>query len=192
MSFTPNAVHINQGDQGIVQCVVEFYQNNPPQTFMYVNDCKMMGFDHPTWITRIMQTDGPCSHTDSSRLCRTLTMYINGTAEAHSSRVYCCARLGGRVCSPNSTVSVVEAPQPTPTDFAGLCPTTEPYAIVTYLFAPKLKIGGCVKSCRMFEFKALRQFQPISGILLQPQCMLWARGIDIFCMPLNLHCLLSL
>ena len=53
-------------------------------------------------------------------------MYINGTAEAHNSRVYCCARLGGRMCSPNSTVSVVEeAPQPTATDFAGLCPTTE-------------------------------------------------------------------
>ena len=118
--FTPNKVHISNGDQAIVQCVVEFYQENPPQTFMYVNDCKMMGFNHPYWITKIMQIDAPCSYTDSSKLCRTLTMYINGTEEAHNSRVYCCARIGGRVCSPNSTISVVEAPQPSLTEPTGL------------------------------------------------------------------------
>lgn len=87
---------------------------------MYVNDCKMLGYNHPSWITKITQTDSPCSHGDQgSSQFRTLTMYINGTAEAHGSRVYCCARFGSRVCSINSTIIVVEAPLSTPTHITG-------------------------------------------------------------------------
>lgn len=106
-------VYINEGDMAIVQCEVEYdeTQQQPLQCFMYVNDCQMEGFNHPRWIIDITELNAPCT-ISSSPHCRILTMYINGTAEAQNSRVYCCARLGSRKCSSNSTVSVM---QPTPT-----------------------------------------------------------------------------
>ena len=105
--FTPNHVHISSGDTAVARCEVEYTEEQPPQAFMYVNDCKMLGYNQPTWITRIVESDGPCDHEENSPLCHTLTMYISGVMEAHNSRVYCCARLGSRACSRNTTISVL-------------------------------------------------------------------------------------
>ena len=119
MKFIPNKVHIFQGDHTIVQCEVEYNTAQlPPQSFMYVNDCKMLGYNHPTWVTNFMESDGPCAHGNrlsQNSTCHKLTMVINGVDEAHNSRVYCCARLGSRVCSSNSTISVMGATEPSDT-----------------------------------------------------------------------------
>lgn len=107
---TPNNVHISEGDQAIVQCEVEYpAEDQPPQSHIYVNDCKMKGYNHPSWIMRIMESDGACVHNANSEttLCHTHTVYINGTAEAHNGRIYCCARLESRVCTNSSKITIV-------------------------------------------------------------------------------------
>ena len=112
--FIPSMVYVSKGDVAIVQCEVEYDENQQqsPQCFMYVNDCQMQGFNHPKWIIDITESNAPCTihkkMTSNSQNCRIITMYINGTAEAQNSRVYCCARLGSRKCSSNSTVSVMQ------------------------------------------------------------------------------------
>ena len=119
MKFIPNEVHICKGKHAIVQCEVEYNPaQQPPQSFMYINDCKMLGYNHPMWVTNFIESDGPCAHGNQSSpnsTCHKLTMVINGVDEAHNGRVYCCARLGSRVCSSNSTISVMGATAPSDT-----------------------------------------------------------------------------
>ena len=111
--FGPKHVYVGAGDQAIVQCVIQYAADeDPPQTYVYADDCKVVGYDDPAWVTSITESDSPCTHQEDSTLCRRVTMYISGVKEAHGRRLYCCARLGQRSCSLNSTISLVEAVEP--------------------------------------------------------------------------------
>ena len=109
--ITPSNLHIMKGDQGIVQCEVEYpVADSPPRSSVYINDCKQhWTLNHPSWVTKISESPGECvhsSHSNGQPLCLLTTIYINGTLEAHNSRIFCCARLNTRVCTINSTISV--------------------------------------------------------------------------------------